>query len=285
MSRYVRNLARPDETIEIAHVRSDIVTVGGVSVSRDVHAPGWRWSTHIRPLVGGTSCQVRHLGVLLQGRVHIRLDDGYEFEIGPDDVFEIPPAHDAWVVGDEEAIMLAWSGSRTWLAPVTSLAERVLATILFTDIVDSTAHAHRMGDRSWAELVGSFETATRDVLSRFRGHTVKMTGDGVLATFDGAGRAIRAAVALRGLATDFGLELRAALHTGEIEIEEADIRGLAVHEASRMLGSAGPGDVLVSATTRQLAHDAGIFFEDRGEHELRGLDGPRRLYRVSDAPA
>jgi class 3 adenylate cyclase len=108
-----------------------------------------------------------------------------------------------------------------------------------------------------------------------------MTGDGVLATFDGAARAVRCAVALRTAAADLGLAIRSSLHTGEIEHSGSDIRGVAIHEASRMLGLAGAGEILVSGVTVGLAADAGIAFEDRGELELRGLSGPRRIYAVA----
>jgi class 3 adenylate cyclase len=209
------------------------------------------------------------------------LDDGTEFEAGPLDLMDIPPGHDAWVVGDEPLETIAWTGARGWIAPLETLAERVLATVLFTDIVDSTGVALRLGDRTWADTLATHEMRTRDAVERFRGKTIKMTGDGVLATFDGPARAVRCAVALRDAAGDLGLSIRAALHTGEIEQAGPDIRGVAVHEASRIMGLAGPDEILVSAVTAGLAGDAGLSFEDRGEHELRGLAGARRSYAVS----
>jgi class 3 adenylate cyclase len=278
--QHVRSFSSPDELIDLGVVRAALVTVGGLTVSHDVHQPGWRWSTHIKPVVGTESCQVRHVGVILKGRMHVVLDDGQEFEAGPLDLFDIPAGHDAWAVGDEPLETVAWTGAKTWLAPLESLTERILVTLLFTDVVDSTSTAQRLGDRAWSDVVAGHEARIRDILGHYRGREIKMTGDGVLAVFDGPARAIRCATALRSAATDFHLAIRAAVHTGEVELVEKDLRGVAVHEASRMLGLAGPGEVLVSATTATLARDAGLMFEDRGEHELRGLDGTRRLFAV-----
>jgi class 3 adenylate cyclase len=281
VDQYVRSFANADDVIELETVRSEMITKGGMTVSHDIQQPGWRWSTHIRPLVGTEWCQVRHIGVVLHGRIRYLLEDGTEFEAGPLDLMDVPPGHDAWVVGDEPLETIAWTGARGWLAPLESLTERVLATVLFTDIVDSTGAALRLGDRAWADTLAAHEGRTRETLERFRGREVKMTGDGVLATFDGAARAVRCAVALRAGSHDLGLQIRVAVHTGEIEQAGSDIRGVAIHEASRILGVAGPDQILVSAVTAGLAADAGIRFEDLGEHELRGLIGPRRIYGVS----
>jgi class 3 adenylate cyclase len=280
MGRYVRHFSAPDELIELDTVRSEVITHGGLTVSHDTQRPGWRWSAHVRPLVGTEWCEVRHIGVVLSGRMGVLLEDGTEFEAGPLDLMDIPPGHDAWVIGDEPVETIAWTGARGWLEPLESLSERVLATLVFTDIVDSTGTALRLGDRAWGDLIATHETRTRDALARFRGRVVKMTGDGVLATFDGAARALRCAVVLRDEARDLGLALRIAVHTGEIEVAGDDIRGVAVHEASRMLGLAGAGDVLVSATTAGLATQTGLRLEDRGDQALRGLSGPRRIFAI-----
>lgn len=281
MDRHVRHFAEPDELIELETVRSEVIVKGGLTVSHDTQSPGWRWSTHVRPIVGTEWCQVRHIGVVLRGRMGVVLEDGTEFEAGPLDLMDIPSGHDAWVIGDEPVETIAWTGARGWLEPLESLSERVLATLVFTDIVDSTGTALRLGDRAWGDLLGTHEARTRDALVRFRGRVVKMTGDGVLATFDSAARALRCAVVLRDQARDLGLSLRIAVHTGEIELAGDDIRGVVVHEASRMLGLAGAGDVLVSATTASVATDAGLTLEDRGEHELRGIRGRRRIFGLA----
>ncbi len=280
MEFYARRFAEPDERIDVEALTSSMLNLGGMTASYDVHQPGWRWSTHVRPHVGTEWCRVRHVGVVLTGVMHYLLEDGREFEAGPMTLHEVPPGHDAWVVGDEPVTTLAWTGVRGWLAPLESLVDRVLATVVFTDIVDSTGAAIRMGDRAWAELLATFEDRTREVIERFRGREVKMTGDGVLAVFDGAARAIRAAVALRASGTSLGLQLRGAVHTGEIEVAGKDVRGVAVHEASRILGLAKPDEILASATTVQLAGELDLAIEDRGEHGLRGIEGTRRLYAI-----
>lgn len=280
MARYVRSFSAPDEVVEIETVRSEMITHGGMTVSHDLQQPGWRWSLHIKPLVGTEWCRVRHIGVVLRGRIGYLLEDGTEFEAGPLDLMDIPPGHDAWVIGDEPLETIAWTGARGWIAPLETLTERVLATVVFTDIVDSTGTALRLGDRAWADTLASHEVRTRETVERFRRTVIKTTGDGILATFDGAARAVRCAIALRDGAEDIGIRIRAAVHTGEIESTGSDIRGVAIHEASRVLGLAGADEILVSAVTAGLAGDAGIAFEDRGEHELRGLVGARRLYAV-----
>jgi class 3 adenylate cyclase len=158
-----------------------------------------------------------------------------------------------------------------------------VTTLLLTDIVDSTGMARRLGDRNWADLLENHQAGTREVLAQYGGRAVDFAGDGVLAVFDGAARAIRCAVALQAAAQDLGLELRAAVHTGEVEIAGDAVRGVSVHEAARILGVAGAADVLVSEVTASLARDSGLAFEDRGEHELRGLPGSRRLFAVGSA--
>jgi class 3 adenylate cyclase len=281
--RHVRSFSAPDDVIEIESVRSEIVSLKGIAVARTTHQPGWRWSTHVRPVVRTESCQTHHVGYVLKGKVHVVLDDGTEFDMSAGDVLDIRPGHDAWVLGDEPAETIEWMGARSWIPSRGALTERVLATLVFTDIVDSTGTARRMGAHAWGELIIAYEQRVRDSLARFRGREVKQTGDGVLATFDGAGRAIRCAVALREAAGDLGLTTRAAVHTGEVEVVDGDIHGLTVHEAARILAAARSGEIFVSATTRELARDAGLDFEDRGEHHLRGLEGSLHLYAVREA--
>lgn len=279
-SRYVRSFSLPDEVIQLGPVRSEMVAFGGLTVSHDTHQPGWRWSTHVKPAVKTESCQVRHIGLVLKGRLHVVLDDGIEFEAGPLDLMDIPPGHDAWVVGDVPVETIAWGGGKTWLAPLSTLGERILATLLLTDIVDSTATARRVGDRSWSDLLGEHQFRTRDIVVEYRGRVIDFAGDGVLAMFDGAARAIRCAVALHHAAEDLGLTIRSAVHTGEVEVAEQSIHGVVIHEASRILALAHPDEILISASTASLARDTGATFEDRGEHELRGLPGLHRLYAL-----
>lgn len=280
-SRYVRSFSSADEVVELGPVRSEIIALGGLTISHDVHGVGWRWSTHVKPVVKTESCQVRHIGFVLRGRMHVVLDDGDEFEAGALDLIDIPAGHDAWTLGDEPVEMISWSGARAWLAPVTTLGERVLATLLLADVVDSTGTAGRIGDAAWSDLLADFQFRTREVVAQYRGRVVDFAGDGVLAMFDGAARSIRCASALHSMAGDLQLVIRSAVHAGEVEIAEESIRGLAIHEASRILALAGPGETLVSETISILARDAGVRFEDRGEHELRGMPGLRRLLAVA----
>jgi len=280
MERYVRSFSSPDELIELEALRSEMVSLGGQTVSHDIYEPGWRWSAHVKPIVGTELCEVPHTLVILRGRFGIRLRDGTTFEAGALSLVDIPAGHDAWVLGDDPTEIITWSGAKGFLAPLESLHERILATMVFTDIVDSTGTALRLGDRQWSDVLAAHEARTREILSRFRGQLVKMTGDGALAIFDGAARAVRCAVALRGMSTDMGIALRTAVHTGEIESTGTDVRGVAVHETSRMLGLATAQEILVSAMTAGLAVEAGVGYVDAGEHVLRGIAGRRRLYRV-----
>jgi class 3 adenylate cyclase len=154
--------------------------------------------------------------------------------------------------------------------------------VLFGDIVGSTQRAAELGDSRWRQLLESFSGGVDRELGRFRGRIVKSLGDGILATFDGPARAISCAGAISELARSrFGLELRAGIHTGEVEVIGTDIGGIAVHIAARVLASAEPGELLVSGTVKDLVVGSGISFEDRGEHELRGVPGSWRLWAVA----
>jgi class 3 adenylate cyclase len=158
--------------------------------------------------------------------------------------------------------------------------DRVLATVLFTDIVDSTRRAARMGDRDWHALLDAHDAVVRAQLSRFRGREVNTSGDSFLAMFDGPQRAIRCAMAIRDAVKTLGIEVRAGLHTGECEVRGDDIGGIAVHIGARVSALAGPNDVLVSSTLRDLVIGSGLEFEDRGAHELKGVPGEWRLFAV-----
>jgi class 3 adenylate cyclase len=159
--------------------------------------------------------------------------------------------------------------------------ERILATVMFSDIVDSTRRAAELGDRRWREELDAIERVVMRELSRFRGRAVKAMGDGFLATFDGPARAIRCALALQESArVQFGLEIRSGLHTGEMELIGSDVGGIAVHIAARVLACAAPSEVLVSGTVKDLVVGSGLQFEDRGERELRGVPGVWRLWAV-----
>jgi class 3 adenylate cyclase len=160
-------------------------------------------------------------------------------------------------------------------------SDRVLATVLFTDIVGSTDRAAEMGDSAWRALLERHDTLARKQVERHRGRFVKSLGDGVLATFDGASRAISAAIAIREGAVELGLDVRAGLHTGECELlADNDIGGLAVHIGARISGLAGPGELLVSSTVRDIVVGSDQILSDRGEHQLKGIPGSWRLFAV-----
>jgi class 3 adenylate cyclase len=158
--------------------------------------------------------------------------------------------------------------------------ERVLATILFTDIVGSTEHAARLGDSKWKKLLQRHHALVRQRLSQFRGEELNTLGDGFLASFDGPGRAIRSACAIRDDVRSLGLEIRAGLHTGEGEVLDGKIGGIAVHIAARVAANAHPSEVLVSSTVRDLVAGSEIEFEDGGLHVLKGIPGEWQLYAV-----
>jgi class 3 adenylate cyclase len=231
--------------------------------------------------MGTQSCQVHHLGYLISGTMHVRMDDGEALDIPPECVFEIPPGHDAWVVGDEPCVMVEWTSARLVGISPEGPGERVLATVLFTDIVDSTVTLQKLGDQAWRDLLGRHNARLRDDLNTFRGREVKTTGDGFLAVFDGATRAVRCAAVMTRSAREVGVSIRVGIHSGEVEFVGDDVRGVTVHTAARVMSLAGPGDVIVSSTTADLLEGSGLVLEDAGTHELKGLSGHRQVFRVA----
>jgi class 3 adenylate cyclase len=186
--------------------------------------------------------------------------------------------HSIWTGGDEivDEIQEFLTGVREPAEP-----DRVLATVLFTDIVGSTERARELGDRRWRDLVDEHHAAVRRELERFRGREVDTAGDGFFATFDGPARGIRCGRAIVDAVRGVGLDVRAGLHTGEVELAGEAVRGIAVHTGARVAGEAGPGEVLVSQTVKDLVAGSGIEFQDRGSHELKGIPGDWRLYAVA----
>ena len=171
-----------------------------------------------------------------------------------------------------------------FLTGSVSVAEshRVLATVLFTDIVGSTARVEQLGDQRWHNLLDAHHTTVRRELARYRGNEVKSLGDGFLATFDGPARAVRCACAISEAVRPLDIQIRSGLHTGEIEISDNDVQGIAVHIASRVSALAGPGEVLVSRTVKDLVAGSGLHFDERGSHSLKGLQQPMDLYAASN---
>jgi pimeloyl-ACP methyl ester carboxylesterase len=189
--------------------------------------------------------------------------------------------HMPWV-GDQDAVLDEVQEFLTGVRPPPE-PDRVLATVLFTDIVGSTERATELGDRRWRELLERHHDLVRRQLERFQGREVDTAGDGFLAAFDGPARGIRCARAIGAAIGELGLDIRAGLHTGECELLVGKVAGVAVHTGARVAARAGPGEVLVSQTVKDLVAGSGIEFEDRGVHELKGVPGAWRLYAVADA--
>jgi pimeloyl-ACP methyl ester carboxylesterase len=189
--------------------------------------------------------------------------------------------HLIWA-GDVDAVVDEVEEFLTGSRPVHE-ADRVLATVLVTDVVGSTERAAELGDRPWRDVLERHLDAARVELERFRGRLVDTAGDGFLATFDGPARAIRCAQAVARRARTLGLELRSGLHTGEVELHREAVRGIAVHLGARVAAVAEPGEIVVSSTVKDLVAGSGIEFEDRGEHALKGVPGAWRLYAVTGA--
>ncbi len=186
--------------------------------------------------------------------------------------------HLPWA-GDQDALLGEIEEFLTGMRHV-DVSDRVLATVLFTDIVGSTERAAALGDREWRELLSRHHVLVRRELERFRGREIDTAGDGFLASFDGPARGIRCACAIRDGVRAIGLEIRAGLHTGECEVMGDQLTGLAVHTGARVASLAGPGEVLVSSTVRDLVAGAGLEFADRGEHVLKGVPGAWHLFAV-----
>jgi class 3 adenylate cyclase len=192
---------------------------------------------------------------------------------------DVPGEDYLFFVGDTEPMLDAIEEFLTGALPAHR-TDRVLATVLFTDIVSSTEQLSQMGDRRWKELLVTHDELLRAEVEQFRGRLVSSTGDGVLAIFDGPGRAVRCACALRDAVRPLGLDIRVGLHSGEIELRGDDVAGMAVHIGARVAALAAAGDVFVSRTVTDLVAGSGIEFEDRGEHELKGVPGAWHLYSV-----
>jgi len=185
---------------------------------------------------------------------------------------------DHWIsAGDTDAIADEIEEFLTGNRPIPE-PDRVLATVLFTDVVGSTQRAAELGDKRWRDLLGAHDTAVRRELKRFRGHEVDTAGDGFFATFDGPARAVRCAISIGKAVRPLEMEIRTGIHTGECELDGPKIRGIAVHTGARIASLAGPGEVLVSQTVKDLVSGSGLAFEDRGVHELKGVPGEWRVY-------
>jgi class 3 adenylate cyclase len=279
----VRDLGQPEAVVSYPLGENRQVRLAGTVVSRIVLKPGWNWQEHAEPMVGTTSCELYHRGVVLSGRLGIRTDDGDQIVIGPEHVFDIQPGHVIWVDGDQELVMLDWAGGAGFGAGRSS-GLRVIRTSLFTDIVDSTGRAQRRGDVAWKRTVDMHDDVVRSVLTTFGGREMNTAGDSFLIVFDSAERAIRCGFALIAALAAIGIEIRVGVHSGEVVLTEQQIRGISVHVAARILARAAPGEVLVSGIARDLAEGAaGLRFESRGRHRLKGVDREHELFAVTEA--
>ena len=267
----------PDEVRVVDKARVELVELGELAVGRAIFEPGWRWSEHVKPIVGTESCQVHHIGYVMSGHLHVEMTDGASLEVVGGDAFEIPPGHDAWVIGDEPWVSVEWAGRRLFAKSPNEISDRIFATLVFTDLSGSTEMLTRLGDARWRLLLAEHNQAVRTEIERFGGREAKTTGDGFFVLFDSPARAVRGAAAMIDAATAHSLTARAGVHAGEVELQGDEVRGIAVHAAARILGVAQPGEVLVSTTIRDLLSGSGLDFVDRGGFELRGLNGFRSL--------
>jgi class 3 adenylate cyclase len=268
-----KNLAESDETRTVQLGTVSLTRIGPHTLGRGVLQPGWRWSTHMAAAMGTSSCPVHHLQLLLSGRFAVRMDDGEEIELRPNDVVDIPPGHDAWVVGDEPAVMIDIAGNIGAIG-LPQDHERVVTTLVFTDIVDSTKTAEQMGDSAWKQLLADHNRVVRLQVDRFRGTEIDTTGDGFVMTYGSAVSALRSALAIRDGIRELGLQVRIGVHTGEIERTPTEVTGINVHAAARIMGLAGPSQILVSSVARGLADGSGLMFRGAGRYEVKGLERP-----------
>jgi class 3 adenylate cyclase len=273
-------LSQPDEIRPYQLGRTEIYELDEIVIGRMTMEPGWEWARDVGPLAGTDRCQYHHLGVVLSGILRVEMPDGTTLDIGPNEAFEMPPGHLARVIGDDPWVAIDFRGARSYARPVSAIGDRVLETILFTDIVDSTGTLERIGDTAWRDLLARHNDLMREQLDRFRGRDLATTGDGFLALFDGAARAVECGVAMTRVVADLDLAIRAGVHTGEVEHVPGGVRGLAVHLANRIMAAAAPGEVLVSGTTADLVAGSRLAFESRGRHALKGIPGERELFAV-----
>jgi class 3 adenylate cyclase len=276
-----KSFTTPDEVRRFTHGKVDVINLDETVLGRFSFAPGWRWSKDVKPIAGTPYCQHRHVGYTISGHLHVMTEDGTEIDIVEGDAYEIPPGHDGWVVGDRPWEAVEYGNIREFAVCPGESDQTTLATVLFTDIVDSTATLARLGDARWRRVLMAHNDAIRAELDRFRGREVTTTGDGFLALFDGAARAVRCAAAMSAAVRPLGIDIRAGLHTGEVALVGGNARGLAVHVAARVAALAGPREVLVTATTHDSADGSGLEFVDRGVHELKGIKGARTIFALA----
>ena len=264
-ARYARLSLSPGAALAIDRMAGDV----------DIRAvlPTVRVPTLVMHRIGDTSESIEHaryIGARIPGA----------------EVAELPGDEHAPFIGDTAVVLDRVRGFIGAIREEDAEFDRVLATVVFTDLVGSTEQAVALGDRAWRDLVEPHHATIRRLLARYRGSEVDTAGDGFFATFDGPARAVRCAHAIVGAVNALGLEVRAGVHTGEVETINNKVGGVAVSIGARIAAIAGPGEVLVSSTVKDLTAGSGLAFEDAGEHDLKGIPGPWRIFRVaSPAPA
>ena len=278
----LRRLDQPDEVLKHPSLQVDLVRLGSLTVGLGTVQPGFRWSTHVGKETDEQFCQVHHLQLLLSGRFAVQMADGEYVEIEQGTIMDVPPGHDAWVIGDDPAVLLDFLGNIDQLGRPTS-KDRIVTTLLMTDIVDSTATASLLGDTQWKQLLGEHNRLVRGRLERYLGQEVNTTGDGFIAMFASALGALRCARSIRDATAGIGLPVRIGVHTGEVELLPGDIGGVAVHAAARVMALGGASEILVSSSTRGLVEAADLHFEPRGERELKGLSAPLGVFALVNA--
>jgi class 3 adenylate cyclase len=314
-SPYARFLRAPDQPFGIPEptlVRyvDDFEDVVGTGADVDMLAPSWagdaakrRWWARGERLAGGPgyfkaildlflrtdvrpaleSIQAPTLLLHRRGDRHVRVDHARDLakRIQHARLVELDGDDNAWFAGDAEVVLDEIESFVTGTRSVRP-SNRVLSTVLFTDIVGSTQRASQAGDESWATTLAAHNRVIERHVAAARGTVVKFTGDGALATFDGPARAINCACAIRDAVADLDLKIRVGLHTGEIEMADGDIHGIAVHVAARIMGLAAPGEVLVSGVMPPLVLGSRLAFDDRGTHELKGVPDTWPVFSVRD---
>jgi class 3 adenylate cyclase len=275
-----KSFNEPDERRSFPLMDSQFVEIASMGLGRAILQPGWRWTTSIGKLTGEPWCQVHHVQLVLGGRMAFAMADGETVELSADDLVDVPPGHDAWVVGDEPVVLVDFYGN-SYDVGLPTERQRVVTTVLMTDIVESTTTAAKLGDSRWRGLLGQHDRLVRSQLDRFGGHEVNTTGDGFVATFQSAISALRCAAQIRDGVRALDIEVRIGVHTGEVELVPNDIRGVAVHAAARIMSLAGPSEVLTSALTKGLVAGSGLSFVDRGAHTVKGFDEPIAVFALT----
>jgi class 3 adenylate cyclase len=275
-----RSLDRPDDVRLFGRGRLEVVEMNDAAFGRIVYEPGWRWTVDVRPIAQTELCEIHHMGYVISGRLHMELRDGASIEAVTGDVFECPPGHDAWVVGDEPWVSIDWAGRRHYARPRDASPDRRLATVVFTDLVDSTKLASEIGDTQWRDRLSEYYVTVQRALEKHHGREIDSTGDGVLAVFESPAHAVFCALDLAQAALALGLQQRAGMHTGEVEFAGDNVRGIAVHLAARVAAAAGASEVYVSATTNALLFGSGLKTVSRGSHSLKGIEQPVELFAV-----